>query len=175
MARIVGEVRPRYVFVENSPMLASRGLGRVLGDLAALGFDAAWRVLSAADVGAPHRRERIWIVGANADNASERADSWPIQESEIWDDAGGVGAYVANADNKRFSKLDSSTQSGQARQLAGGNAETRGGTTWWDAEPSVGRVADRVAFGLDRLRCIGNGQVPRVAAEAFQELARALT
>lgn len=62
MARIVGEVRPRYVFVENSPMLTSRGLGTVLGDLAALGFDAEWGVLSAADVGAPHLRERIWIL-----------------------------------------------------------------------------------------------------------------
>jgi site-specific DNA-cytosine methylase len=63
MARIIGEVRPRYAFVENSPMLTSRGLGTVLGDLAALGFDAKWGVISAADVGAPHLRERIWIVG----------------------------------------------------------------------------------------------------------------
>ena len=62
MARIIGEVRPRYVFVENSPMLTSRGLGVVLGDLAAMGFDARWGVLGAADVGSPHLRERIWIV-----------------------------------------------------------------------------------------------------------------
>jgi DNA (cytosine-5)-methyltransferase 1 len=66
-ARIIGEVRPGYVFVENSPMLASRGLGQVLGDLAALGFDAEWGVLGAADVGAPHQRDRIWIVAAYAD------------------------------------------------------------------------------------------------------------
>ena len=63
MARIIGEVRPRYAFVENSPMLTSRGLGTVLGDLAAMGFDARWGVVSAADIGAPHLRERIWIVG----------------------------------------------------------------------------------------------------------------
>jgi DNA (cytosine-5)-methyltransferase 1 len=62
MARIIGEVRPRRVYVENSPMLTSRGLGRVLGDLAALGFDARWGVVSAADTGAHHLRERIWIV-----------------------------------------------------------------------------------------------------------------
>jgi len=61
-ARIVGEVRPRYVFVENSPMLTSRGLGRVLGDLAALGYDAEWGVLGACAAGAPHKRDRIWIV-----------------------------------------------------------------------------------------------------------------
>jgi DNA (cytosine-5)-methyltransferase 1 len=62
MARVVCEVRPRFVFVENSPMLASRGLGRVLGDLAALGFDARWGVFSACLVGAPHTRERMWVA-----------------------------------------------------------------------------------------------------------------
>ncbi|MGL5936167.1 MAG: DNA cytosine methyltransferase [Cetobacterium sp.] len=62
MARIIGEVRPRFAFVENSPMLTSRGLGRVLGDLAEMGFAARWGVVSAADTGAPHLRERIWIV-----------------------------------------------------------------------------------------------------------------
>lgn len=62
MARIVAEVRPRFVYVENSPILTSRGLGTVLGDLAALGFDAKWGVVSAADTGAQHLRERIWIV-----------------------------------------------------------------------------------------------------------------
>lgn len=56
-------VRPSYVLVENSPMLAVRGLGTVLGDLAALGFDAAWGCVSAADAGARHERKRIWIVG----------------------------------------------------------------------------------------------------------------
>ena len=62
MARIIGEVRPRFALVENSPVLTSRGLGVVLGDLAALGYDAEWGVLGASDAGAPHQRERIWIV-----------------------------------------------------------------------------------------------------------------
>jgi len=62
MARIIGEVRPRYAFIENSPMLVTRGLGTVLSDLAALGYDAEWGCISAADCGAPHLRERIWIV-----------------------------------------------------------------------------------------------------------------
>ena len=77
MARIIGEVRPRFVFVENSPMLTSRGLGRVLGDLAALGFDAEWGVLGAAAVGAPHQRERIWVV---AHATGGRLERWPDGE-----------------------------------------------------------------------------------------------
>ncbi|MFZ2125394.1 MAG: DNA cytosine methyltransferase [Candidatus Saccharimonadales bacterium] len=62
MARIIGEVRPRFAFVENSPILTSRGLGRVLGDLAEMGFDAEWGVLGAHAIGANHKRERIWIL-----------------------------------------------------------------------------------------------------------------
>jgi DNA (cytosine-5)-methyltransferase 1 len=71
MARIICEVQPRFVFVENSPILTSRGLGRVLGNLAEMGFDARWGVLGAADIGAPHQRDRIWIVGKQ-----KMADTW---------------------------------------------------------------------------------------------------
>ncbi|WP_233746821.1 DNA cytosine methyltransferase [Acinetobacter soli] len=70
MARIIGEVRPRFVFVENSPMLVSRGLTRVIGDLAKMGYDAHWARLSASNFGAPHIRDRLWIVGHS------RSDRW---------------------------------------------------------------------------------------------------
>ncbi|MNO23670.1 Modification methylase HhaI [compost metagenome] len=62
MARIIREVRPRLAFVENSSALTHRGLGRVLGDLAELGFDARWGVLGSDDIGADHQRRRTWIV-----------------------------------------------------------------------------------------------------------------
>ena len=65
-ARLVGELRPRYVIVENVAALLGRGLDRVLGDLAALGYDAEWHCIPASAVGAPHQRDRIWIV-AHAD------------------------------------------------------------------------------------------------------------
>lgn len=61
-ARLVGELRPRYVIVENVAALLARGLGDVLGDLAAFGYDAEWHCIPAAAVGAPHRRDRLWIV-----------------------------------------------------------------------------------------------------------------
>ena len=66
-ARIVGEIRPLFVFVENSPMLVRRGLGDVLGDLAAMGYDAAWSIVSAADMGAMHLRERFWLTAMRND------------------------------------------------------------------------------------------------------------
>jgi len=60
--RLVGHLRPRYVLLENVPGLRSKGLGDVLQDLSALGYDAEWEGISAAAVGAPHRRDRVWIV-----------------------------------------------------------------------------------------------------------------
>ena len=84
MRRIVGEVGPRYILVENSPALTVRGLGTVLGDLAAMGYDARWGVLGAHHAGAPHKRERIWIV-ANATKSSGDPrlgpEQWPCA---IW-------------------------------------------------------------------------------------------
>ena len=62
MARIIDEVRPRFAFVENSPLLVGRGLAVVLGDLTEMGFDARWCVLGAHEVGAPHERKLSWIV-----------------------------------------------------------------------------------------------------------------
>jgi DNA (cytosine-5)-methyltransferase 1 len=72
-ARIIGDIRPRYVVVENVAALATRGLDAVLGTLSTLGYDAEWHVIPASAVGAPHRRERVWIV---AYSASVRHKGW---------------------------------------------------------------------------------------------------
>ncbi len=63
MARLIGEIRPRYVFIENVPGLITAGLDKVLGSLASLGYDAEWLCLSAAEVGAPHIRKRVFVLG----------------------------------------------------------------------------------------------------------------
>jgi len=62
MARIIREIKSEWCLIENSPLLTIRGLGIVLGDLATMGYDARWGVLGACDVGAKHKRERIWIL-----------------------------------------------------------------------------------------------------------------
>ncbi len=72
MARIVGQVVPRFVFVENSPLLVGRGLAMVLGDLAAMGYDARWGVLGAHHVGSPHQRERVWVLAYPTGEGMER-------------------------------------------------------------------------------------------------------
>ena len=147
MARIVREVRPRFVFVENSPMLTSRGLGRVLGDLAAMGYDAEWGVLGADDVGGPHQRERIWILAHSHE----------------------VGRETLPRPSHRIS--------GETRPNPWGSLEssgTRCGRVRRVPDPTVCRVADGVATGLDELEALGNGQVPLVAATAFRILSERL-
>jgi DNA (cytosine-5)-methyltransferase 1 len=61
-ARLIGEIRPDFAIMENVGALSFRGLDRVLGTLAEIGYDADWQDIRASDVAAPHKRERIWIV-----------------------------------------------------------------------------------------------------------------
>jgi DNA (cytosine-5)-methyltransferase 1 len=132
MARIIGEVLPQFVFVENSPLLVGRGLGTVLADLAAMGYDAQWGIVGADDEGAPHRRKRIWIRGE-----------------------------LANTERKGL-------QGGSERDMGGAVKPTK--IDWWSAEPPLDRVANGVAARVDRLRCLGNGQVPAVVRLAWNTL-----
>lgn len=82
-ARIIGEVRPRYVIVENVSALLVRGLDRVLGTLAALGYDAEWHCIPASSIGAPHRRDRVWIVAyANEAHGKRERLSSGIQSGD---------------------------------------------------------------------------------------------
>jgi DNA (cytosine-5)-methyltransferase 1 len=154
MARIIGEVRPRFVFVENAPALTSLGLGRVLGDLAELWLDAEWDVFGAEDLGGPHKRDRIWIVGCDP-NVADPAELFGNGSEGNPGQRVGSRAVSQSRDDHR--------PSGVARPYI---------VREWLREPDVGRVADGVAAGVDRLHAIGNGQVPRVAAAAFELLRR---
>ena len=201
MARIIGEVRPQFVFVENSPNLVRNGLARVLGDLAALGYDARWGIIGADDVGAPHRRKRIWILANPA--------GWQPRQQTKWERREGFGGrgqetHVANSnsiDGWPGARRGNRTKTGndgqdmacpigerQPRQrghwFSSDPAETREGETdyaeseriyrIWGIESRLGRVAHGVAHRVDRLKAIGNGQVPAVAARAWRILSEAI-
>jgi len=141
-ARIIREVEPAYAFVENSPYLASRGLDKVLGDLHEMGFHAEWCVLGADAVGAPHRRERIWVLAAHPHRQrSVQGDaSLPCDPKlELWmhetfNDA--VGACPA----------------------------------WPGGHPASHVLDDGLAPWMDQFRAVGNGQVPSVAVFAWRTL-----
>jgi len=82
MARIIGEVRPRFVFVENSAALTFRGLGRVLGDLAGMGYDSRWGCLGADLCGADHHRTRLWLV-ADSDMRGRKERRGPSESIRL--------------------------------------------------------------------------------------------
>ena len=188
MARIIGEIRPRYAFVENSPMLVTRGLERVLADLTAMGYDSRWGIVSAADIGANHKRERIWIVanskhgghfnqvsGINGEAFGISQENWqkwsgcrmPFGTSGmVWE---GSSDWLHNQGNLAYSD----SAHGERNQCAERSVTQRafyGESSWWQVEPNVGRVADGVASRVDRLKAIGNGQVPLCAATAWKLL-----
>ena len=176
MARIIYEVRPRFAFVENSPMLTSRGLGTVLGDLAAMGFDARWGVLGAADIGANHQRDRIWIVAkyappptmAYADSTHEQRNKRTERTQSEYTNIDGTSklAHAKNQGYVRWIRCMGATQS----EYNNRRSQINGRGEWWKVEPDVGRVADGVAARVDRLKAIGNGQVPLCAATAWRIL-----
>ena len=184
MARIVGEVRPTFVFVENSPILTSRGLHRVLGDLSELGYDAKWGVVGAHHAGAPHKRNRIWVIACDAYSKSESIKSFFKKTpwlQELDTDTNSVrfwisrkveqqtrvrqfkdlGDTLSNSDKRRHWIREEKIQSRRNSSVA---------CDWWETEPKLGRVADGLANRVDRLKAIGNGQVPSVAALAWEIL-----
>jgi DNA (cytosine-5)-methyltransferase 1 len=100
MHRIIRELRPIYVLVENVAALLGRGMGVVLGDLAEIGYDAEWEVVSAADVGAPHLRERVWIVAYA--NIQQHEGGSPANE---WQAAAELSSDCREAARARSARL----------------------------------------------------------------------
>lgn len=121
VARLVGGLRPRYLLVENTSGLLVRGMGRVLADLAALGYDAEWDCLPAAAFGAPQLRARIWLL------------AYPRGERDQADDTVFAGRPLPELRPR------------------------------WAPEPGVGRVADGLPGGMERVQWLGDAVVPAIA------------
>jgi DNA (cytosine-5)-methyltransferase 1 len=201
MRRIIGDVRPRFVLVENSPALTTRGGVRVTADLASMGYVGRNGVLGAADAiwtdGSPcadHLRDRIWFFGkdSNADSLRELQPQGSQQEQrgrnrhlcEEMANAyeGGRGRRAGKIIETKGGRqpangceaMADANSAGQQEQWGpiadGAEHETVECGGWWTAEPDVGRMAHGVAARVDRLRCLGNGQVPAVAALAWETL-----
>ncbi len=140
MARIIREVGPRFVLLENSPMLLIRGLQYVLSELAQMGFDARWGVFRASTIGACHQRARFYMVAYT---------------------------YGSKLDGMDFQKpLRIDQKKSRRRQFT----RAIDATIPADDYTSMPRNNDDVARGMDALKATGNGWVPQVAARAFSSL-----
>jgi DNA (cytosine-5)-methyltransferase 1 len=174
-ARIVGDVRPQFAIVENVGALTSRGLARILGDFAALGYDAQWHAVPAAAVGAPHLRDRVWIVAADADGerlrqheqreTGRRLDIRDCWHAEPVDN--GAARTVADAARERMERhgpdrFAVAFAQACARLLGRDDA----GAFWKNGPPvaALRGVDDGIPARLDkpRLAGLGNAVVPQL-------------
>jgi DNA (cytosine-5)-methyltransferase 1 len=134
MLRVIKEVRPKYILIENSPNLRTKGLVSVLQGVSKLGYNARWGVLGARCFGADHHRKRMWI-------ACNLADSNGAQFK-----GGGISCGIQKKHSDSIS------------------------TDWWENKPRLERVANGVDNQMDRLKAIGNGQIPGVVRLAWEVL-----
>ena len=177
-------VRPRYALMENVRGHLTLGFGDVLADLAGCGYSAEWQIISAASVGAPHRRDRLFFVAYPDGERSHRTEvnSAEGRQSALVDVAG-RGEAVANANGNGLEAQKAKQQTKglsrgsqnvaypnregsqrRVRQVYQTTKSTRFALcSWWETEPDVGRVADGVSNRVDRLRGLGNAVVPQVA------------
>lgn len=249
-------IRPRFALLENVPGLLAAGyFDTIIGELTESGYDCRWRVLSAAEVGAPHKRDRLWIVahadgsrctwdpedaggvaktsgvpasdGARPHSASgtERTDmargtQYPIKDQPVeWRDVadtnsqrqpqpqgadqdqrrrfGDSGTELADTESDRRDAgrlseraraqesqpgINGEVGNASSQGLQNGQHDTMGRiaqgasfkqpqrSTWWEAEPDMGRLVDGLPNRVDRLKALGNAQVPLVAATAWRLL-----
>jgi DNA (cytosine-5)-methyltransferase 1 len=181
IARLISELQPRYAIMENVTNLISgdsgRWFGRVLGDLAEIGYDAEWHCIPASAIGAHHHRDRIWILaypsgGEREPGAEKQGVLRALQENgAVNDHLGGRGeahaSLLADAFSTRLQRglrwgKDKERQSelghpGRCSAVFGQSTQNE-----WDIEPSVGRVANGVPARSHRLKCLGNAVVPQI-------------
>jgi len=172
--RIIREVRPRILFLENVSNINNTIAPSIVGDLAEMGFNAAWCVVRASEVGAPHRRAR-WFIMAHSHGERNGEGRFLLQRTN--------GQFISSKVEKREIISDSNGERrnknklnirGRELNVEGLCIESRRFEEWWQVEPPVGRMVDGVAYWVDRLRGCGNGVVPQQAAYAFDILSTAL-
>ena len=176
--RVVELLRPRWLLLENVAALLNRGLDKVLGTLATIGYDAEWHCLQAADFGAPHLRDRVFVIARNV--ADPEILGWgngiptnqrpPDRKSNTPRNGSEVLVYT-NSKRRQQGKQASTTARYRSSiestgSYAGATSTIRNRPTkcdWWAVEPELGRVAHGVPKRVDRLRGLGNAVVPQIA------------
>ena len=195
MHRIISEVRPRFALIENVPMLTIRGGTRVIADLAEIGYDCEWQIIGADDVGAWHRRKRIWIVAYLPDTDKQRLERHR-GECELGESGEEVKvSRESNATNSNSSRSNQKSErrkdglpdtkskfitrfnnqnisNKEQRKFRGGSGRKRK-PDFWSVEPNVGRVAHGIPNRVDRLKGLGNAIVPQVAQIIMERIKNA--
>ena len=167
-------VRPKYALLENVPGLLTSGyMPRIFAELAEAGYDARWTVLGADDVGARHRRKRLWILAYSNSNGTKWDKPENGQGGRIEQDGSDVADSISIDPERNEIRRASGVSWWQREPLEAlqDARQGRGQEAWLSIpESELGRVAHGVGNRVDRLKAIGNGQVPQVAALAWEIL-----
>ena len=156
--------------MENVRGHLSMGFGNVLADLAEIGYDAEWQVIPAAAVGAPHKRDRVFIVAyasSECGNGGQRRNgATQFRKQGLQQQIGTSGANVAypkSSTGRNAQPYGLQTVFEQTTEFRKSGGPSRAFGDWWKVEPDVGRVANGVSDRVDRLKGLGNAIVPQVA------------
>ncbi len=181
-------IRPVQCFFENVEGHINRGLEQVISDLEKAGYDTTWGIFSAAEVGAPHKRKRVFILGNSKHNGSSlskkptdnlSASNNSSERPETTIESSRASKSNSNRNLQNGKPSDSNILGTQvspkgehsAKQLPGSDGKDwQAGQNYWSVEPNVGRVVDGSSYRVDRLRLLGNGVVPQQAAFAYTKL-----
>jgi len=176
-------IRPVRCFFENVEGHITLGLREVIEDLERLGYTTTWGIFSAAEVGAPHQRKRVYILAdTNSSRQQQSNQSDAGRSSEQSNSTGLSSGRIPNSDGQGLegrlygSSLDAERWKEQEvrRSTECSDRGSRDGHQGWAFEPGLGRVVDGCADRVDRLRLLGNGVVPQTAAQAWITLNRQL-
>ncbi len=172
-------LRPRFVIIENVRALLNRGLETVLSNLAEIGYNAEWQIISAENMGAPHKRERVWIVAySNSDNFRCTANRKSYKGPKVYN---GRGENKLDPRRKMaYSESESSSSSNNGKEQRkiseSKQVEFRGSNSGkmresnWTVEPAVGRLVNGLSGRVDRLKGLGNSIVPQIAELLFNQI-----
>lgn len=170
--RLTKEIRPNFVFLENVPAIRTRGLEQVIKAFTEVGYDCRWTMLSAESIGAPHRRER-WFLLAHSHGSNFRfkqrrlgRESREGQAESGYDGEKGIMAHPVREGLEG--------NSGDKEEAGVGWLQVGHGSLfdghYWESEPDVGRVANGTPFRVERLKALGNGVVPLQVQTAWEKL-----
>ncbi len=166
MFRVIQLVRPHWVLAENVAGIVRMALDTVLSDLEGEGYSVQAFNIPACGTNAPHRRERIWIVGSLSSIIQRRSEYQIVGRGKARAETGGGGEDVAKSGCKGLQDIQ---RSSQATILAGGPPACNG--SWWNSEPELGRVAYGIPSRVDRLAALGDAIVPQVAYQILKAIA----
>lgn len=156
---VIRRVKPKFVFLENVPGLKSNPYFRkILRQISESRYDAKWTCLGADDIGANHRRKRLWILAYAQSRESRKPTKWKRRENFS---GGSEEKYLAEPSSIYVERFKDGQEEGKSRR-----------SSWWSVEPRVGRVVTGFPSRVDRLKALGNAQVPIQMAYAFSILSK---